>query len=352
MNDIFAKRLKSARLIKGYSMQDLADMLNVSKQMVSKYENGKSIPDSSGLIKMAKALEQNADYFFKPSAVELKEVKFRKKSCFTAKKLKAVEEEVLQRVENYLDIESILAIRSDFKNPLSDFAVKGYDDIVKAAEYLRKNWDLGHDPIHNVIQLLESNLVKVIEIKTEEGKFDGLSTFIDEKYPVIVVNNAMNAERKRFTLLHELGHLLLNLNVDVVEKDQERFCNAFAGNMLLPSKVLREDFGTKRDRISLQEFKVVQENFGISIQAIVYRLVDEGIITKNSQQYFYQIMNSNSDIKKDVDSQRYCVPEKSERFYRLVYRALTQELISIGKAASLLGKQLSEVRKNYSVVID
>ncbi len=55
MKNIFSKRLKSARLIKGYSMQDLAVMLNVSKQMVSKYENGKSIPDSSGLIKMAKA---------------------------------------------------------------------------------------------------------------------------------------------------------------------------------------------------------------------------------------------------------------------------------------------------------
>jgi Zn-dependent peptidase ImmA (M78 family)/transcriptional regulator with XRE-family HTH domain len=352
MKDIFAKRLKSARLVKGYSMQEFANMLNVSKQMVSKYETGKSIPDSSGLIRMAKILEQNTDYFFKPSAVELKEVKFRKKSCLSVKKQKALEEEVLQSVENYLDIESILAIKSEFRNPLSGLKAEVYGDIVKAAETLRKVWDLGHDPIHNVIELLENNLINVIEISAEDNKFDGLSSYIDNKYPVIVINDGMNTERKRFTLLHELGHLLLDFKDDITEKDQEHLCNAFAGNMLLPSKVLSGDFGVKRERVSLQELKVVQENFGISIQAIIFRLVDEKIISKSSQEYFYKRYNSISEIKDEVDMQRYCVPERSERFYRLVYRALTQELISIGKAASLLGKQLSEVRKNYSVVID
>ncbi|MBN2857449.1 MAG: ImmA/IrrE family metallo-endopeptidase [Candidatus Delongbacteria bacterium] len=352
MKNIFSKRLKSARLIKGYSMQELAEMLNVSKQMISKYEKGLSVPDSSGLIRMSKALGQNADYFFKPSAVELKEVKFRKKSCFSAKKLKALEEEVLQSVENYLDVESILAIKSEFRNPLSGLNADTYEDIKKAAETLRKAWDLGHDPIHNVIELMENNLIKVIEISASDNKFDGLSSFIDNKYPVIVINDGMNTERKRFTLLHELGHLLLEFKDDITEKDQEHFCNAFAGNMLLPSKVLSEDFGVKRERISLQEMKAVQENFGISIQAIIYRLVDEKIISKSSQEDFYKKYNSISGIKEEVDMQRYCVPERSERFYRLVYRALTQELISIGKAASLLGKQLSEVRKNFSVVID
>ncbi len=352
MKDIFAKRLKSARLVKGYSLQKLADMLNISKQMVSKYENGKSIPDSSGLIKMAKALEQNSDYFFKPSAVELKEVKFRKKSCFTAKKLKAVEEEVLQRVENYLDIESILAIKSEFVNPLKN---KSADDISKAAaasDIIRKKWELGHDPIHNVIELLEANQIKVIEIADADEKFDGLSCIIDGKFPVIVVNKNFNTERKRFTLLHELGHLVLSIPESIEDKEAERICHALAGNMLLPASVLRNEFGSKRDKVSLQELKVFQKDYGISIQAIIYRLVECGIISKNSQKYFYVLINTNPALKKDIDGQRFCETEKSERFYRLIYRALSQELISIGKAASLLGESVSSIRKNFSVVID
>jgi Zn-dependent peptidase ImmA (M78 family)/DNA-binding XRE family transcriptional regulator len=352
MKDIFAKRLKSARLVKGYSLQKLADMLNISKQMISKYESGKSLPDSTNLINIAKALGQNADYFFRPATVELGAINFRKKSGLLVKKQKAVEESIIQRVENYLSIESILAIKSEFVNPLKNISA---DDISKAAEasdIIRKKWELGHDPIHNVIELLEANQIKVIEIADADGKFDGLSCIIDGKFPVIVVNKNFNTERKRFTLLHELGHLVLSIPESIEDKEAERICHAFAGNMLLPASVLRNEFGSKRDKISLQELKVFQKDYGISIQAISYRLVECGIISKSSQKYFYVLINTNPELKKDIDGQRFCETEKSERFYRLIYRALSQELISIGKAASLLGESVSSIRKNFSVVID
>ncbi|MCG2761309.1 MAG: DNA-binding protein, partial [Candidatus Delongbacteria bacterium] len=72
----------------------------------------------------------------------------------------------------------------------------------------------------------------------------------------------------------------------------------------------------------------------------------------SSQKYFYIQRNTNSELKKNIDKQRFCENEKSERFYRLIYRALSQELISIGKAASFLGESVASVRKNFSIVID
>ncbi|HAQ61382.1 TPA: DNA-binding protein [Candidatus Delongbacteria bacterium] len=352
MKDIFAKRLKSARFVKGYSLQKLADMLNISKQMISKYESGKSLPDSTNLINIAKALGQSADYFFRPVTVELGAINFRKKSGLAIKNQKVVEEKILLRVENYLSIESILAIDSEFVNPLKGICADNIDKAAEASDVLRKKWELGHDPIHNVINLLEANRIKVIEIDDADDKFDGLSCIINNKFPVIVVNGNFNTERKRFTLLHELGHLVLNIPENIEDKEAERICHAFAGNMLIPSEILKREFGKSRDKITLQELKVFQKEFGMSIQAITYRLIECGIISKNSQKYFYMLLNTNPALKKDIDDQRFCGAEKSERFFRLIYKALSQELISIGKAASLLGESVSSVRKNFSVVID
>ena len=70
----------------------------------------------------------------------------------------------------------------------------------------RDFWNIGSDGIINVIDLLEEHGIKVIEIDAPES-FDGLSSMVNDLYPVIVLNKAFSSERKRFTALHELGHL-------------------------------------------------------------------------------------------------------------------------------------------------
>jgi Zn-dependent peptidase ImmA (M78 family) len=59
--------------------------------------------------------------------------------------------------------------------------------------------------------MLEDNFIKVVEVD-KPLDFDGLSAFVDNKIPVIAVNKNFPIERKRFTLLHELGHLLLSFS--------------------------------------------------------------------------------------------------------------------------------------------
>jgi Zn-dependent peptidase ImmA (M78 family) len=80
-------------------------------------------------------------------------------------------------------------------------------------------------------------------------KFDRLATFADGKYPVIVVNANFSLERKRFTLLHELGHILMNLPQEK-ESDIEKYCNSFAAELLLPMEILEDEFGKKRKDIN------------------------------------------------------------------------------------------------------
>ena len=286
MKDIFAYRLKNARLIRGITIKMLTKRLGVSKQMISKYESGKSVPDSPNLIALANILRVNVDYFFRPSTVSLNEINFRKKNKTSKKKIDSIKANIRNHIENYLTIEDILSINSEFINPLLEKQIASIKDTENAANHLRKIWNIGNAPIHNIILLLETKEIKVIEIdEQEEHSFDGFSSFVNRKYPAIVINKNYTVERKRFTLFHELGHLLLNIPSRFSKKEVEKICDRFAGAMLLPNDIFLKEIGSKRSKISLKELINFQKQFGISIPAIMYRLVALEIVSENLKVY-------------------------------------------------------------------
>ncbi len=350
MNAVFAQRLKSARLMKGLSMEALAKAVGISKQMISKYEAAKSIPHSKVLIQLAKALDQKADYFFRPRNIEIGAVEFRKKSSLQKGKVTAIAEQVHVMLENYVAIENILAIESKFINPIAEHKIKSMADVEYAVDKVRMEWEIGFDPMLNIVELLESKGVKVLEIDLSLDSFDGMATYVDNSYPVVVVNKNFPLERKRFTLLHELGHLLLNCGDAIAHKDVEKYCNRFAAAMLLPAKVVVEKFGGMREKVALRELELVQRRYGISIPAIVYRLADLHIITQLLLKRFFIRLRSDDEFRQHIHAERFQGEESSRRFEGLVHRALTQELISISRAASLLGSSVSEVRKSFELV--
>ena len=349
MESIIAYRIKNARKLRCLSQQEVADEIGVSKQMISKYEKGLSTPDSSKLIKLSKLFNLKVDYFFKSYKIDLGEVNFRKKSKFSKRKQEALKELIKIKLENYLWLEETLSIDYSFENIIKDDEINSIEDIEKAVLKLRKYWNIGIDPIHNIVQLLEDKEIKVIEVENAGEKFDGLACFVNDKYPIIVVNKKLPVERKRFTLLHELGHLLLNLP-DCEASIEEKYCNNFAAEFLFPKNIVVEEFGGRRSHITLPEFIATQKKYGISIQAIVYRLVDAEILSQEKQRQFYQKLNFNPSLKKEINASRFETPEFSNRYERLVYRALSEENISISKASALLNTNLETIRENFAAL--
>lgn len=350
METIVAARIKNSRIQKGYSLQKVADSVGVTKQMISKYEKGDSMPTSDKLIAFSKLFGQKVDYFFRKPEVEIGEINFRKKSKFSNKKVNALKEEIRVQIENYLFIENICNLDSAFVNPLSGFVIQSKTDIIDATEILRRDWNIGNDTIHNIIQLLEDKDIKVIEVEEEIGLFDGLSTVVDEKYYVIVINKSMPIERKRFTILHELGHLLLNLG-HLSEKEKESYCHAFASEMLLAYRNLIIEFGNKRNKIAFNELKNNQEKYGISISAIMYKLGEAKVISQEMFAGFFKRLNFDPSLKQAVEMSRFEGDENSSRYENLVYRAVSEEFISLSKASSLLQVPLEELKNSISINI-
>jgi Zn-dependent peptidase ImmA (M78 family)/DNA-binding XRE family transcriptional regulator len=348
MENIIGNKIKSARIIGGLSQEDVAVALGISKQMISKYEKGLSLPTSTNLLELAKALKVNIDFFFSAPALDLGQVNFRKKSTFSVKKQQSLTEQIKASIGNYIEIEDILQINYSDVLEKSALQVSALEDVEEAAIRLREAWNIGIDPIHNLIQLLEDHEIKVLEIDEATDAFDGLACKVNGNIPVIVVNKNFPLERKRFTLAHELGHLLLRLS-PYEEVRIEKYCNRFAGAFLFPAGIVAKEFGTKRAPISLPELIEVQKKYGMSIRAIMYRLKDSGIITESRHEQFYKKINANQQLKKEVDRERCSTPEYSHRFEQLVYRALSQELISGSKAASYLNLSLTEVLQSTAL---
>ncbi len=341
---LFAERLKSARKMKGWSLQELADntAVSISKQALNKYEQDLMNPTGEVLIALAKTLDVKPDYFLRESKVELEPVEFRKKAKLSVKQADSIKEKVKEFLERYLEVEQLLNIKTKFNNPVKNIRIANVEDVETATLKLIDKWYLGFDPISNVIEMLEENGVRVIEMDAPE-EFDGLSTFVGD-IPVVVINKKYSIERKRFTALHELGHLLFNIEEGA---DKERICNAFAGAMLLPDDSLEKMLGDKRNNIAMGELVSIKEQYGISIQAIMMRAQLKGIIDKNAAGRFWKTIAGN---KKEEGLGSFAGREKSFRFEHMVFRLAAEEMVSMSKAANLSGMKLAAFRDELDAV--
>lgn len=346
--DIFSRRLRQARLMRGLSLEKLSQSLTsaVTKQAINKYEKGLMKPDSRVLIALAEALEVKIDYFYRPFTVDVDKVELRKKSGFTEKMANVVKEHVREELERYLEIEQIAGSQVLFTLPRKQVCTS--EQAKEFAGEIRQILALGNDGISNVIEVLEDNGIKVIEF-SENEVFDGLSGYANEVIPLIVVNGNFPAERKRFTALHELGHLLLDIPEDITPKEVESLCNAFASEILLPTVVLKSKIGTVRHDISLSELTDIQRQFGISIDDIMASLQEVGVISDKRYSIFQKKKNSMPDFKVLVEKSRVEL-ERSGRFARMVYRALADDAITFSKAAVLLNTSVDNIQSNLKFV--
>ena len=344
MKTFNGNRLKSARLLAGLSLRQLEEKLlnRVSYNAINKYEIGQMQPETGTIIRLAEVLSIPVAYLFETTEIELGQIDFRKKNNLTKNEIEQIKIKTRDKVERYLQAENLLGISKKFNNPISRKQIKEVGRAEEMAEIVRSEWGLGINPISNVIEMLEEHGVKVIEVEASD-KFDGLSTYVDE-IPVAVINENFPVERKRFTALHELGHLLMNLKFDS-DKEGEKACHRFAGALLFPESEVRKILGDKRKNIALGELVAIKEEYGISAQAAMRRAFDLEIISASSYKFFCMKMGGN---KKEEGLGSFKGEEKSYRLIQLVFRLFAEGVLDENKAALLSGMSLMKFRALFN----
>ena len=342
-------RLKNSRARVGLSLRDLEDQIGnlVSAQAIGKYERDEMMPSSRVLIALAKALQVSESHLISAGEIELENVEFRKNRVISKREEASVQAAVLSAVERYLQIEEMLGMSSASWSmpPGGSFHARNLDAAETAADRLRLIWELGIDPIPNIVEFLEEKGIKVIALDLEPT-VSGLMCFVRRpghtRLPVIVVNQNDTGERQRFTLAHELGHLVLSVEGEL---DEEKASQRFASAFLMPKTVLAAEVGNVRKAVSLGELFELKRLFGVSVQVIVYRCKDLGILSSKSAGQFYGLFTKLGWRKPPCAEPQAIAAEEPLRFKRLCFRALAEGLISEAKAAELLETSVRQLDK-------
>lgn len=336
--------------MEGLSLRSLSDKIGgaVSHNALAKYERGEMMPDGTLLIALADALHQPQGFFFRPMAKPIQQVEYREKTKLGEKLEQVIRMKAQDHFQRYLEIEMILGIKSTFSHPLGSQIVPSFEEIEKITEKVRKEWKLGLNPILNLTQALETNGIKILEIDAPD-EFEGFSGWLDRS-PVMVINGNKNVLRKRHTLLHELGHVLLK---DHLGKglNEEKVVPRFAGAFTIPKKQFITAFGGHRDSLSVEELIEMKAEWGASISAIMMRANQLKLIPYALYRRFWQTKgNEWKEAHKEEGDERYPGVEKSTRFESLVYRALAEEMITSSKASSLLNVTLDELNEQAAII--
>ena len=350
--NVFPRRLAGARKMSGLSLRALSERLKkvVSYQTLSNWEKGKGgeLPEMPVLQSLASALNVRLDFFFEPVRAEIAQPEFRKrKSKLKARDEGALLEQAQVGLDRYLELEEIAGASTAVDNPLQGFGVATIEDAEKAAAKLRDAWDLGGNPIPQVVKMLEERGIRVLEADAPES-FDGLAAWAGD-IPFMLVNRKVKDScRLRFTLLHELGHLLMRIPEELAPKEVEKLCNRFASALLFPAEAFRSHFGERRHHVTLPELISLKEEWGMSIAAIAFRAKDLGILSEDRHRSFSINLGQRGYKKEEPGA--YAMPERPQRFKQIALRSFAEEVISGTKAASLLDVPYDRFLKDTLIV--
>lgn len=353
--ETFARNLSFLRSSKSMSQAELAELIGVSQKTILRYESGSFNPKMDLVAALAKTLRVKIEDFFNEdlkresmlnvefniTGISNKQPKFnyREEEKISNELKSLIKEITIDRLVKYHELLDLLNFELKFVNPLDTFrTIKSRKDAEKAAMRVRRKWNLGDAPILSVISVLENHGINVIEIAVSD-EFEGLSAYINE-IPIIVLNNeVVEKTRKRFTALHEFGHLIMELDEDLSDREIERICDAFAAAMLLPKELLIVELGKKRTKISKKELKTLKQKYGISVRSLLVGAAYAGIIKWDN---YHEIKDTLVDLGK------YEGEEKATKYSQLVYRGIAEGQLSPGKAKyfSDIGKSGYDTIKN------
>lgn len=191
-------------------------------------------------------------------------------------------------------------------------------------------------------------------------------TLYDTSCPVIVIKKLPWDTQQSFTLMHELGHLLLDKSSSIDDENDfysqrghERDANAFAGYLLVPDRFLVTIRDSDRPtEVSQYDdwLEPQRKSWGISNEVILRRLLDEGRLPQSSYALYRQWRAQTPFLAKTGGTRvyRYREPKHvfGDSFVRTVLDALNGNHISLAKASTYLDslkiKDLHQLESHYA----
>lgn len=269
------------------SQAELEVSTGISQGAISKIEQGLKAPSQDQIEKFADALHCRASFFYQAEREYGPPISahpmYRKKASVGQKVLDKVIAELSVRLGHARILLKAVDFQPELELPRYD--AEDYEGRIEdVAAMVRRAWYMPRGPIRSLMEFIERAGILVIFSDMEAAQIDGASYQVPGMPPVIFINNSLPADRLRFTLAHELGHIVLHR---FPLPDMEQQANEFAAAFLMP----REDISADVRDMSLAKAAQLKPYWKVSMGALIVRAKTLGKIDEGSYSYLWRQMS-------------------------------------------------------------
>ena len=346
---MIGERLTQLRLAQNLTLDALAEKIGgiVTKQALSKYERNLAQPSPIVLARLSAALGVKAGYLLSPSSITVEFIAFRKLTSLPEREKARIRSVVMQCLEDRVKVQTLIGQGKPGFLPWNQLSISSLEDTERHADEIRKLWELGASPISSVVATLEEHQLCVLSIEANE-KFDGISalgrdTSGNVLAGVLVTRRGVSGERQRLNLTHELGHSVLRVPSSI---NEEQAAFRFASALLVPAERLIRAVGARRSYVHISELLILKKQFGISVQALLRRMHDLGIINDSYYRRWFVYIGKQGWKKQEPDELPAEAPQWLERN---LSRLVGEGAIGQEEAERMLGVSI-DVQQPHSIV--
>lgn len=277
--------LQLAREARALTQKELALRTSISQGHISKFESGQLQVPKEQLERIGLALDFPPQFFFQPDhpyGLGISFVYHRKR-----KSLPVSEQKRIQAQINVLTLQITRLLRGvdiECDNEFLVLDIGDFDgDAESIAQLVRAKWNLPLGPVNDLIGAIESAGGVIVRRDFLSRKFDAQSRWLNSLPPMFFVNHDVPTDRLRFTLAHEIGHIVMHR---IPTEDLESEADRFASEFLMPRDEILPDLSP----FSLQRAAMLKPKWRVSIASLVRRAFYLGVITHSQyRRYFTQL---------------------------------------------------------------
>lgn len=301
---ILGQRIVEARKARGMTQEEVAEFLGCSRPTYIAIEKGERPAKSDEIMKLAALLGRKVHDLVRPSEPivdlqpHLRAVAEKMKSADRDALNQAIDE--LQRLaEDYRELERMRSAPLRFNYP-PEITLSARLDPTEFAEgealRERQRLGLGDQPVIHLRAMLEWDVGLRIYYGELPSAIAGMYAYTADLGCCILINRKHPPERRRISMLHEYGHLLVDrfkpgidyLTMPGRKPINERFAEAFALSFLMPATSVRQrfhDIVTSTNDFQVADLRRLSHFYFVSVEAMALRLEQLGLITKGSWQF-------------------------------------------------------------------
>lgn len=380
INGINPEILKWARERSGFSLEAAAKALNKEKSFIVECESGQRTMTYVQLEKLADKYKRTVALFFLPNPPE--EPKLDEKLALRSADVKKLKPKTLFLFRQAYSRQLSLMELNNQKKPTEELIFRDLQfttsnntlneknaiqlaekcrDYLKISIEMQSNWSNEKVALESWRHHIQEKGIFVFKDAFKDDLVDGFCLLHNE-FPLIYLNNSRPSVIQIFSLIHELGHVLVGENgitpditgtIKRKSKDIESFCNQFASEFLVPIKDFKKRINYSE--INDETIHNLTKYYKVSPHVILLKLIKIGVLSqKTYKKKVRNLVDQYENYKRNEESNKVLggadyyntlLSYLGDKYTSLAFEKYHQELISIEKLADYLNVKAKHIKE-------